>query len=348
MSKASWATSRNKAAIQKTQKARYFGGPFSFSAEERKRIKKTITRIDAAMDTGEWALPTPLNQRRIVAFFATIVRIPLIPLRNGHQSSGFPLVAKLWHLYVLTKTELCVNGVIMKKAFSAALLGMTLLASPAAAATYNVSTQPGGVFGVQDWQITSSFSAGGDPARTGTFKTGAFQLMANGLGNFVAFCLQPLENLNLSKVYADGTSLVDPSLSDLNTLMANAFFDVNNAVSAAAFQMAVWELAHDAGDYDIDDGFFKVTTLTQGTDEYAAATQAQAWLDKVNGDQVWADNALGKNFLIISASGTQDLLTNIDNSSLVGEVPLPASGLLLLAGLGGIGVASRRKARKAA
>ncbi len=237
----------------------------------------------------------------------------------------------------------------MKKTLSAALLGLTLVASPALSATIDVNQQtPGNTFGVQNWKIVSSFYAEGNPARTGSFYTGAFQLTADALGDFVAFCLQPLENLNLNKDYTPGTSLVDPSLGDLNNLMANAFFNVQDAISAAAFQMAVWELAHDAGDYDIDAGDFRVTSLAQGSDSLAAATQAQTWLDLVNGDQQWADNAAGKNFLIISAEGTQDLITNIDNTNLVGEVPIPASGLLLLGGLFGAGAAARRKARKAA
>ncbi len=237
----------------------------------------------------------------------------------------------------------------MKKMLSAALLGLTFVASPALASPIDVNKQTSSVFGTQGWKVTTSFFAAGMPDVNRTnISAGAFQLTASGLGDFIAFCLQPREWLDLNVAYTEGTSLVDPSLSDLNTLAANAFFAVNDAISAAAFQMAVWELAHDAGDYDIDDGLFKITALDIGTDSRAAADQAQTWLDLVSGDQQWANNAQGKNFLILSANGTQDLLTNIDNSQVVGDVPVPASGLLLLAGLAGAGAVARRKARKAA
>ncbi|MEY1554663.1 VPLPA-CTERM sorting domain-containing protein [Yoonia sp. R2331] len=235
----------------------------------------------------------------------------------------------------------------MKKMLSAALLGLTFVASPALAAPIDVNKQTGSVFGAEQWKVVTSFYAEGTPPRTGSFYAGAFQLTADALGDFMAFCLQPLENLDLSKDYTEGTSLVDPALGDLNNLAANAFFNVSDAITAAAFQMAVWELAHDAGDYDIDDGDFRITSLATGSQSKAAADQAQTWLDLVKSDSTWANNAQGKNFLIISANGTQDLITNIDNSSVVGEVPVPASGLFLLAGLAGAGAVARRKARKA-
>lgn len=239
----------------------------------------------------------------------------------------------------------------MKNLMASAAIGLAMLAAPAAASTIDVNQQtPGNTFGVQNWKVQTSFFAAGVPdVERNNIYAGAFQLTADGLGDFIAFCLQPRAWLNLGIDYTEGTSLVDPSLGNLNNLAANAFFDVKDAITAAAFQMAVWELAHDPSDFDITQGAFHVTALDPIDDasSLAAANQAQTWLDLVKSDQTWADNAAGKSFLILSADGTQDLITNIDNSS-ISDVPLPASGLMLLAGLAGAGAVARRKARKAA
>lgn len=239
----------------------------------------------------------------------------------------------------------------MKKFVTAAVFGLTLMGSSALAAPIDVNQQvSGNTFGTENWKVVTSFSASGIPdmIRKNVY-AGAFQLTADGLGDFIAFCLQPRANLNLSVDYTAGTDIVDPALGFLNNLAANAFFDVSNAITGAAFQMAVWELAHGTTDFNIFSGDFKIINdglnATNQANSLAAANQAQIWLDKVQLDMGWADNAFGKNFLILSADGTQDLLTNIDDSNL-NEVPLPASGLLLLAGLAGAGAVARRK-RKA-
>ena len=225
---------------------------------------------------------------------------------------------------------------------AATIATMTLIAAPTMASTINVSKVDSSTFGDENgddqWKIITSYAV--DDVQQGAVYAGAFRLESDAPGSlsaFLAFCLQPLENLTLPKAHHVG-SLFDASVTEkLNILAQNSWDLVTDSISAGAFQLAAWELAtEDTGVYDIDDGHFKITYNSDASND--AEAQAQIWLDNITND-VWTDN--GEEFVILNAEGTQDLLTN------VAAVPLPASGLLLLGGLFGAGAVARRKARKA-
>ena len=220
---------------------------------------------------------------------------------------------------------------------AALALGTVTALSPASAATINVTKQGTNAFvdasGGNGWYQSTSYTLNGTGRSaaagmfrlTGTSTNGAVQ-------DFLAFCLEPLETLTLPKDHTVGTTLGTSVLDRLGALMSNAFTLVTGSQSAAAFQMAAWEIANESnGSLDLANGGFRITSAAQGTQSLA-----QSWLDLIGSGQ-WS--ATG-DVTILSASGTQDLLTNI------APVPVPAAGVLLLGGLAGLGALRRR--RKAA
>ena len=220
---------------------------------------------------------------------------------------------------------------------AALALGAASALSPASAATINVTKQGTNAFvdasGSNGWYQSTSYTLNGTGRSaaagmfrlTGTSTNGAVQ-------DFLAFCLEPLETLTLPKDHTVGTTLGSSVLDRLGALMSNAFTLVTGSQSAAAFQMAAWEIANESnGSLDLAQGGFRITSAGTGTQSLA-----QSWLNLIGSGQ-WTS---GGNVTILSASGTQDLLTNI------APVPVPAAGVMLLGGLAGLGALRRR--RKAA
>ena len=220
---------------------------------------------------------------------------------------------------------------------AALALGTVTALSPASAATINVTKQGTNAFvdasGGNGWYQSTSYTLNGTgrSAAAGMFRlTGT---STNGaVHDFLAFCLEPLETLTLPKDHTVGTTLGSSVLDRLGALMSNAFTLVTGSQSAAAFQMAAWEIANESnGSLDLAQGGFRITSARSGTQSLA-----QSWLNLIGSGQ-WTS---GGNVTILSASGTQDLLTNI------APVPVPAAGVMLLGGLAGLGALRRR--RKAA
>lgn len=230
------------------------------------------------------------------------------------------------------------NKILTATAFAAA----TTFAAPALASPINVETVHGSVFGdaagQNQWKIVTQFEV--DGKASGGVYAGAFRLESDATGalsDFLAFCLQPLETLTLPKEHNVGSKFSESVTANLNILAANAWGSVTDSVTAAAFQMAAWEITTETdAKYDINDGNFAI--INQSAKSNQAEGTAQLWLNNIQYDH-WTSN--GEEFVILNAPGTQDLLTNVS------AVPLPASGLLLLGGLFGTGAIARRKAKKA-
>ena len=103
--------------------------------------------------------------------------------------------------------------------------------------------------------------------------------------------------------------------------------DLGNSTEAAAFQMALWNALYDV-DLLVGAGAFSVTSLTAG-----ATAQADAYLLAA------ASYAGGQRYsmtFLESLSGGQNLVT-------VAPIPLPATALLLVGALGGLGALRRRR-----
>jgi hypothetical protein len=217
-------------------------------------------------------------------------------------------------------------------------IGAASALAPASAATVNVTRQGPNAFldatGQNGWWQGVSYTLNGT-SRSGV-GAGMFRLTATDsqgrAQDFLAFCLEPLEWLTLPRDHTVGSPLSTPILDRLGALMSNAFSLVNGSASAAAFQMAAWEIANESsGSLNLGDGAFRMTQANA-----TSQNLAQNWLNSITSGY-WISNGRAT---ILSAPGTQDLLTNI------APVPVPAAGVLLMGGLAGLGALRRR--RKAA
>jgi hypothetical protein len=210
------------------------------------------------------------------------------------------------------------------------------MAGAALSATVTVSQQnQKNVFadatGKNAWYQTTSYSLNGIGR---TALAGLFRLTETTAGGsvtkFVGVCLEPLEWLRLPKAYDESTPLGASVVGQLGALLTNALSLVTDAKSAAAFQIAAWEIANEGGGkLDLGNGAFKVSAAGHGT-----KALAQTWLDLI-AKGTWKKN---NQVMILQAPGTQDLLTDLP-----AEVPVPAAGVLLVGALGGLAAVRRRR-----
>ena len=153
---------------------------------------------------------------------------------------------------------------------------------------------------------------------------------------FLAFCLEPdvlLTPFNnpyaVKSLATAGYSAVSNAVSEL---WGRYRSQVTNDSTAAAFQVALWEIVYGSSDKNLATGDFKLTNTSA-----IVQNTAQGWLDTLDGTGPMArelvalqDNGKGLN--------KQDLLTQ-------GQVPEPGMLGLLAAGLAGLGLARRRARR---
>lgn len=164
-----------------------------------------------------------------------------------------------------------------------------------------------------------------------------------GLGAFVAFCLDLGAFLGTSGDHEyettdapfgnSGVNLVGAGIGRIASIFNANYSDAvtSNRDSSAAFQMALWEAVYD-DDMNIDTGLFQASSTTDAVNDLASEFLAAA--DGYTGPNLW-----DLSFLESTASNRRQNLVTAAPSA----VPLPASGLLLLAAFGGLAAARRRK-----
>lgn len=176
---------------------------------------------------------------------------------------------------------------------------------------------------------------------------GAFRMgdatNALGFGNdFVAFCLDLTGTVrtgfdyvvNNVNPYQPGRELSALQRQNVENLYDASYglVDVNNNIDAAAFQLALWEAGYETATGALD--------LLSGTRVGSAGSAILARANEFLANMLTWDgsNNFNVSFLDASVDARQDLVTAT-------PVPVPAAGLLLLTGLGGI-AALRRRRRK--
>lgn len=226
----------------------------------------------------------------------------------------------------VNKCERLITVIFKKTLLAAAAATLVLGAGSVQARTVNLAVDSDGIFGAENWSkrgLGRTMEGGSIPTYNG--RAGAFHF-TDGLSSFIAFCIEPGVWLDLSKTFETGTNpLASAVMSNVDKLFNAAYDQVSDAVSAAAFQVALWEVvAESSGTFDLNNGSHylatggDVTTLgnlflagmeTAGTGRYEYTTYVNSGQDQIS----------------------------------VSEVPLPASALLLLGGLGGFAAYGRRK-----
>lgn len=216
---------------------------------------------------------------------------------------------------------------IFKNTILAAVATTLLLgAGSVQAGTVNLAADADGIFGADNWskrRLGRVMEGGSIPSYNG--RAGAFHF-TDGASSFMAFCIQPGVWLDLSQSFSTDTNpLSSTVMANVDKLFSAAYGQVSDAVSAAAFQVALWEVVGEtSGSFD----------LNEGTHYLATGGEVTAMGNLFLGGMDDAETG-GYRYTTYVNSG--------QNQISVSEVPLPASAWLLLGGLGGMAAYGRRK-----
>lgn len=232
----------------------------------------------------------------------------------------------------------------MKKlALLASAAVFSAFASTSSASAATTSLQFSDVLLESNTQVTS-------PVRSGNFRAGEIEMIADGTTTFIAWCLDIADNLLLSgkydpKTIGGGEQIFEPNdldSPDNRTSIIQEYFDqnlhkVSDGTRAAAFQLGLWEIVYEtyANIGDTTSGILRSTTA-------GVTALANAFLGDIGG----TDSGYSYNLTFLDAfdpEKNQDLVTATLPDGFVGQVPLPAAGWLLGAGLFGLFGAGRLK-----
>ena len=228
---------------------------------------------------------------------------------------------------------------------AAAILGLGT-AMTAEAATVTVGQQGNNVFrdssNANAWQVGQSVTFRNEADTgfvNGNFGAGLFRLTADSTTDFLAFCVDLFDTLDLTPPAAyhrDDFLYAGVTRQRIDALASNALSLVTNSRTASAFQLALWEIITDST-LDLATGDFVSNAGNAAANN--ARSDAAVWLKNIT-HGLWAPT--GYTFTFLKSDTNQDVVA----FGLGGPtpVPLPAAGWLLLAGMGALVAAKRRSA----
>jgi hypothetical protein len=203
----------------------------------------------------------------------------------------------------------------------------TVIAAGASASTVTLDytgQEPGGM------NVSYRFDGDNASARAGQFE---FDIVGSGGQTLLAFCVDLAHVLVQSATtYTEHPGLLSSNATLLLDRLFTSFYgSVDTAVESAAFQVAIWEMITDSDNLNLYGGDFKL----RGDNNGSLKSQAEYYLANL-GEET------GGYVLTFLKSTAHPKSQNLVTAS-VPEVPLPAAGVLLLAGLGGLAAMKRRR-----
>lgn len=225
-----------------------------------------------------------------------------------------------------------------KSIFSTAACVVMLSGSASFGATLTLNNEGSDSFGSPDFSETVTrvilANPNGGNSGTSTLSAGMFRFVDAAdaaMTAILAFCLEPGKGLTIGSPFSttDAPNISAARLAAVESLFSTSYSLVNNASTAAAFQLAIWEIAAetDAGPYDLTGGNHSITASLGTT-----ASTAQDFLDGLGGA------ATGSYSFTTYTNNGQDLI-----SAAPSAVPIPASGLMIMTALGGLAAIGRRR-----
>jgi len=176
-------------------------------------------------------------------------------------------------------------------------------------------------------EISVHISGGNTPDFSYSGGAGEFQGTLNGKA-FNTYCLDLYQEFNWNTTYTDYavTALPTQVSHDLGLLVTKYRSSVDSADTTAAFQLAAWEIMYETPGtaYSLNSGAF-----TENGSSTAAHDLAQQWLGNLG-------TVSDVNVSLLASPDHQDFLVTA-------PVPEPSTYAMLVAGLGLLGWAGRRK-----
>jgi len=190
--------------------------------------------------------------------------------------------------------------------------------------------------GYSHGSVGVTFDIAGPQPTSGSTGAGGFLTMVNGVGPvFTTYCIDLYQYIAFNQPpYADYTEVPasahvfrnPAAAADLARLYSSGHV-VDSAVTEAAFQLAVWEIAYEAsGTYKLDDGDAKFGG--GDADALAALALASDWVGHLAGGKS------SYSVRVLESGSYQDEV-------FATAVPEPGSLALVIAALGAAGAASR-------